>query len=224
MNYQRESKEQTGGTANRRTVVLDIETVSLDPSSEEGALNAMTGRIVCIGMLMQDGDAISEVMFASEDERALMTGFWAVLKPGDVIVGHNVLDFDIRFLQQRSWILDIKPSRTFDARRYYTKEVIDTMQLWTNWTGSKKGVTLDGIALALGCGRKTGDGGKVSQWWADRDIETITRYCRADVRLTYRVFCRLLYREPKQIAPANEAFANPVIDATADVIAEVRIT
>jgi len=208
-----------------RTIVLDIETVSLEPGDEQGALNAMTGRVVCIGMLIEENDGITEMTLAGESENEIIQDFWAAIKPGDVIVGHNVLDFDIRFLQQRSWILDIKPSRTFDARRYYTQEVIDTLQLWTNWTGSKKGVTLDGLALALGCGRKTGDGGKVSQWWAERDINSIKKYCRDDVRLTYHVFCRLAYRQAKKIVLANEeAFANSMMDATADAVAEVRLT
>ena len=215
----------TGRTQACRTVVLDIETASLKPSDEQGALNAMTGRVVCIGMLIEENDGITEAMLVGENEREIVQDFWAAIKVADVIAGHNVLDFDLRFLQQRSWILGIEPSRTFDARRYYTKEVIDTLQLWTNWTGSKKGVTLDALALALSCGRKTGDGAKVAQWWAERDIDSIKRYCRDDVRLAYRVFCRLLYRVPKQIVSADEeAFENSEIDATADAIAEVRLT
>jgi Predicted 3'-5' exonuclease related to the exonuclease domain of PolB len=81
------------------------------------------------------------------------------------------------------------------------------------------------FSLQFGCGRKTGDGAKVAQWWAERDIDSINRYCHDDVRLTYHVFCLLLYREPKQIVSADEeAFANSVIDATADAVAEARLT
>lgn len=224
MSYRREANEQIGTVANRRTVVLDIETVSLEPSDDEGALHAMTGRVVCVGMLIDDS-GVTEIMLTAENEHEIIRDFWAAMRPGDVIVGHNVMDFDLRFLQQRSWILGIKPSRTFDTRRYYTTEVIDTLQLWTNWTGSKKGVTLDALGLALGCGRKTGDGSNVARWWAERDIESIKTYCRDDVRLSYSVFCRLTYRQPKRIVSADEkAFANPVIDATADAVAEARLT
>jgi hypothetical protein len=196
------SNEQIGRTrtsGDGRTVVLDIETAALDSGDEKGALDAMTGRVVCIGMLIDHGNAATEMMLAGEDERVLISDFWAAIRPGDVIVGHNVLDFDIRFLRQRSWILGIQPSRAFDTRRYYTADVIDTLQLWTNWSGSKKGVTLDAMGSALGCGRKTGEGAKVAQWWAERDIDSIKRYCRDDVRLAYRVLCRLTYREPKPI-------------------------
>ncbi len=42
-------------TPTRRNVVLDIETLSLDPVDSKGALSALAGRIVCIGMLFDDG-------------------------------------------------------------------------------------------------------------------------------------------------------------------------
>src|SRR3989442_11574605 len=124
----------------RRIVVVDIETVSLDPNLDKGALDALTGRIVCIGMLMDDGTCLKEVAIAGEDEVQILTKFWSTIKSTDVLVGHNVLEFDIPFIRQRSWIMGIRPSRVVDLRKYYTVDVQDTMQVWTNW-GFKKGVT-----------------------------------------------------------------------------------
>lgn len=228
MDYKRKSNQQVGGSQaseDRRTVVLDIETVALDPSDEKGALDAMTGRVVCVGMLIDDGREAKEITFAGEDEARIITGFWDALKPGDAVVGHNVLDFDIRFLQQRSWILGIQPSRTLDTRRYYTADVIDTLQLWTNWSGNKKGVTLDALGSALGCGRKSGEGAKVAEWWAVRDIDSIKRYCGDDVRLTYRVYCRLTYQEPKKLAlNEGQLFSPSEVETTAASVVEVSLT
>jgi len=228
MDYKRKSNEQIGGaqaSEDRRTVVLDIETVALDPSNEKGALDAMTGRAVCISMLADDGKAAKEITLAGEDEARIIAGFWDALRPGDVVVGHNVLDFDIRFLQQRSWILGIQPNRTLDTRKYYTADVIDTLQLWTNWSGNKKGVTLDALGSALGCGRKTGEGANVAQWWAEHDIDSIKRYCQDDVRLAYRVFCRLTYQEPRQLAlNEGQLFTTSVMEPTVNRVAEVRLT
>jgi len=228
MDYKRKSNQQVGGSEaseDRRTVVLDIETVALDPSDEKGALDAMTGRVVCVGMLIDDGREAKEITFAGEDEARIITGFWNALKPGDAVVGHNVLDFDIRFLQQRSWILGIQPNRTLDTRRYYTADVIDTLQLWTNWSGNKKGVTLDALGSALGCGRKTGEGARVAEWWAVLDVDSIKKYCREDVQLTYRVFCRLTYQEPRQLALDDEQeVKSSVIEPTVNTVAEVSLT
>ncbi len=184
---------------NRRTVVLDIETVALDASDEKGALDAMSGRVVCIGMLIDDGQIVTEITLADEDECQLITEFWRTVAPSDVLVGHNVLEFDVRFLRQRSWILGVEPSRTLDTRKYYTRDVVDTLQLWTEWSGNKRGVSLNALGKVLGCGEKTGNGANVAKMWAERDIDGIKSYCQEDVRLTYRVYCRLTYQEPREI-------------------------
>ena len=105
-------------TQYRRTVVLDIETVSLDPNLTKGALDALTGRIVCIGMLIDDGARVDEVAIAGEDEAQILTEFWGTIHPTDVIVGHNVHEFDVPVLRQRSWILGVRPSRAFLGSRY----------------------------------------------------------------------------------------------------------
>ena len=179
----------------RRTVVLDIETVSVDARIEKGALDALTGRIVCIAILIDDGRSTSEIAVAYEDELQILTAFWDTIQPSDVLVGHNILEFDLPFIRQRSWIFGIRPSRSVDMRKYYTSDVQDTMQIWTNW-GFRKGVRLDALGGALGCGHKTGHGMDVAGWWAMRDLASIKAYCLEDVRLTYRVYCRLIYAEP----------------------------
>jgi len=47
------------------------------------------------------------------------------------------------------------------ASRKLTGDVVDTMQMWTNWS-FKKGVTLDNLGNALGCGAKSGHGTDVA--------------------------------------------------------------
>ena len=176
----------------RRLVIVDIETVSLNPADPKGALDGLTGRIVCIGLLIDDGERITETALTDQDEGLLLRRFWQILQPGDILVGHNVLEFDLPFIRQRSWILGITPSREIDCRRYYTHDVVDTMAVWTNW-GYKKGVKLEDLGVVLGCGQKNGHGTNVGVWWAARDVDSIAKYCLNDVRVTYRVFLRLMY-------------------------------
>jgi DNA polymerase elongation subunit (family B) len=190
----------------RRIVVLDIETVSLDPNVAKGAFDALTGRVVCIGMLIDDGVRLVEMAIAREDEEEILTKFWGTIQPTDVIVGHNVHEFDVPFTRQRSWILGIRPSRVIDLRKYYTTDVKDTMQIWSNW-GFRKNVTLDALGAALHCGQKIGHGIDVAVWWATRDLDSIKAYCLEDVRLTYRVYCRLMYQRPSLRRPQPERLA-----------------
>jgi len=181
----------------RRITVVDIETVSLDSTDSKGALDALTGRIVCIGLLFDDGQGITEAPILEVDERRLLERFWSALGESDVLVGHNILEFDLPFIRQRSWIHGIKPSRGVDLRKYYTADIVDTMQLWNNWA-PKKGSKLDNLASALGCGTKNGHGEDVAKWWANRDTASILKYCMQDVRLTYHVYCRLMYQQPRR--------------------------
>lgn len=189
--------EGVGYAINRRTVAMDIETVSLS-ADEKGALSAIGGRIVCICLLVDDGCAMREIAIASADERHIVCEFWRAIRPTDILVGHNILAFDLAFIRQRSWILGIRPTRQIDTRKYHTTDVADTLELWTNW-GNRKGATLDALGIALGFGGKTGAGSSVARWWADRDLEAVKSYCRDDVRLAYQVYCRLTYQEPKSI-------------------------
>ena len=189
-------------TASRRLIVIDIETISLNPLDPKGALDATAGRIVCIGLLIDDGHETGERALIHEDERQLLQEFWSLIQPSDVIVGHNVLGFDLPFIFQRSWILQVQPSREINLRKYYTTEVFDTMQVWTNW--GPKGIKLDLLAGVLGCGNKSGHGTSVGVWWGARDFKSIADYCLDDVRLTYKVFRRLQYLSIDQGAMAKE--------------------
>jgi predicted PolB exonuclease-like 3'-5' exonuclease len=197
----------------RRTVVLDIETVALNSNLAKGALDALTGRIVCIGMLIDDGARLDEIAIAGEDEAQILTEFWNTIRPTDLLVGHNALEFDVPFLKQRSWVLNIRPTRVVDVRRFYTTDVKDTLQIWTNWGFKKQGVTLDALGAALECGQKSGHGFDVAQWWATRDLEAIKAYCLEDVRITYRIFCRLAYLEPRTRKPQIEPEAASISSA-----------
>jgi hypothetical protein len=101
-----------------------------------------------------------------------------------------------------------------DTRKYYSGDVVDTLQLWTNW-GNKKGATLDALGVALGCGGKTGSGANVAKMWAEQNLDAIKAYCRQDVRVAYQIFCRLTYREPKQFPSEMQSVS--VAPAVADI-------
>ena len=179
-------------TPNRRNLYLDIETATLDDANPKGALSALTGRIVCICTLADNGRELQEETFTGQDETELLKSFWKSLYPGDIFCGHNALAFDLTFTRQRSWILNVRPSRRIDLRRYYTADVIDSMQIFSGW-GTTKFPGLNDLAAAFGCGQKTATGSQVGEWWAEGNLASIASYCREDVRLSYQIYCRLMF-------------------------------
>ena len=188
-----------------REVVLDIETVPCSKerwkhlvsrvpalgkrSWKDTALDWTFGQIICVGLLVIEKDQENELCIAGPEETELLRAFWEALQPEDIIIGHNVLAFDLPYLQARSVICQVKPSRDFDLRRYYTTTVYDTMQIWSNWNMPRY-PKLDTLAAVLDLEGKSGSGDQVSKWFEANDWERIKQYCMQDVRLTRAVYRR----------------------------------
>lgn len=197
MSYSQQQRQIDIGIP-RRLAIMDIETTSLD---------AMTGRVACIGLLFDNAVNLQPVLICEQDERKLLERFWASITENDLLIGHNILEFDLMYIRQRSWILGVKPPMALNLKKYYTDQVVDLMALWTNWSYKFKGAGLDNIANALGLGGKTGHGSEVAEMWAKGEYVKVMDYCMSDVWLTYQVYCKMHYREPlgvpipKPVAP-----------------------
>jgi len=172
-----------------------------DAQWRKTAFDGARGQICCIGIAVEDGPV--EVFHG--DERDLLTRFHAYL--GDawrensghlrpVIVGHNIVNFDIRFIYHRSIILGIRPPIWFPANaRPWDDGVYDTM---TQWAGHGNRISLDDLAKALGIEGKDGmDGSMVYDMWAAGKMNEIADYCKSDVEITRRIFKRMNFLEPQ---------------------------
>ena len=200
---QRSGSGNGTGCGNRRIVTLDLESVSLDPNDPRGALG--TGgkgvapgekmQIVVAGMFVDDGRRLTPVPVVDQDERRLLKNFWGTLRPDDTIVGHNVREFDLARIKQRSWIVGVEPSFDVSMAKYRENQVYDVMDMWTNW-GRPDGASLDNISRALGVGKKTGHGSQVDQLWREERYRELLDYCMQDVHLTYLIYCRMKFRQP----------------------------
>lgn len=194
----------------QRILYFDIETVPTDHGFTHGkprgadepeeqylkrlSLSAITARVLCIGFALEPPlDAPAEIL--SGDETAILKQFWALVERSDVLIGHNVLDFDLKFIVQRSTIHRIKPSRDIPFARFRNAPVFDTMQEWTRW--GREGVSLEGLALVLGLASpKQGmDGSKVYPAFVAGQLDQIYHYCRGDVETVRRVYRRLKFTE-----------------------------
>jgi predicted PolB exonuclease-like 3'-5' exonuclease len=199
-----------------KKLVLDIETIPItgevltEEEAKKAALDALAGRIICIGfIIIDDFRAQSAVSIVSDDETKLLSGFWSMLRRENIrsFVAHNGLSFDLPYIWKRSVINRVKPSLDLDLRRYRSDFVYDTMCVWGNWE-IRGNASLNALAGGLGLGTKSGSGGQVLQLWREARYKDIAEYCLQDCWLTYQCYVRMNF--------------SPTTDQTA-VEADIRV-
>ena len=115
-------------------------------------------------------------------------------KDATLFIGFNVMDFDLRFIYQRSVVLGVKPSIDLNFARYRREPIFDVMKEWNKWGNTF--VSLDTLAKALGLpSSKEGDitGKNVAKAFEDGRIKEICEYCERDVELTRKIYKRLTF-------------------------------
>lgn len=148
------------------------------------------GRIICICYAIND----EPVQALSGDESEMLVKFWELAKTTGQFVGHNVMDFDLRFIYQRSVINNVRPSVDLNFARYRNYPMYDTMKEWTKW--GQNSVGLEHIALALGLPTpKEGiDGSEVFNFYKAGKEKEIIEYCKRDVETTRAVYKRMTFQ------------------------------
>lgn len=112
-----------------------------------------------------------------------------------VFIGHNVIEFDLRFIYQRAVVLGVKPSPhiPFNARPWGDSSVFDTM---TAWAGARNTVSLDKLARVLGVGGKSDmDGSMVWDAVNAGRIDEVAEYCKADIAMTRAAYKRMTFSQ-----------------------------
>lgn len=116
-------------------------------------------------------------------------------------IGHNIVNFDLRFLLQRAIVLGIRPPSfiPFNAKPW-DDTVYDTMAEWSGFKGS---ISMDKLAKALGLPGKQGiDGSQVWPMVAAGRIKEVADYCaNTDVKQTRDIYRRMTFQTlPTQAA------------------------
>ena len=172
------------------------------------------GHVAVIGFAIDDGEPVTlyndnygqhdaelsllSTFFVMLDEavsRELAGGTRSTVAP--VFIGHNVIDFDLRFLFQRAVMLGVRPPEfvPFHAKPW-DGTVFDTM---TAWAGVRNRVALDKMCKAFGVdgkGSEIGeeiDGSKVWDFVRDGRIADVAKYCAGDVERTRHIHKRLTF-------------------------------
>ena len=162
------------------------------------ALDGSVGHICAIGWAWDDEQVNVQSIQSVEDERnsfANVCGAWISRGPGVfnavTVIGHNVVNFDIRFLWQRAIILGVTMPEWFPRDpKPWGSDTFDTM---TAFAGQRGSIGLERLCVALGMpGKGDIDGSKVGGLWAAGEHDKIASYCGEDVKRTRAVHRRML--------------------------------
>jgi hypothetical protein len=177
-----------------------------------GSLNATSGRILSVAVHVGPvpGFAIegltgnqSEHAFGidadgkEQEEAQALRDFLALMSDFnsecDLLVGHNIISFDLPFIFQRCLVNNIAVKPFIDLSEFRVQGVYDTMRGW--WLGGRNRVGLDDLAWALGIeSSKTGEveGSKVFELYQAGRLAEIREYNLNDVRVTRKVYERMV--------------------------------
>ena len=163
------------------------------------ALDGAMGEICCIGWAFDDEapDSLSD-----RPEPVILRNLFTQLEDRFqeshgrrmTFIGHNIVDFDLRFIRQRAIINGIKPPDwvPFDAKPWETDRVFDTM---VQWAGLKRGGSLNKLCKVMGITQKGDlDGSKVWDYYKAGRISEIALYCRDDVERVRKIYKRMTFQ------------------------------
>jgi len=177
-----------------------------------GSLNATSGRILSIAVhvgavpgleiegltqnqsehafgIDEEGNEQEEAQ-ALKDFLALMSDFDPEC---DLVVGHNIIGFDLPFVFQRCLANNLAAKPFVDLSEFHVRGVFDTMRAW--WLGGRNRVGLDDLAWALGIeSSKTSEveGSRVFELYQAGKLAEIREYNLNDVRVTRKVYERMV--------------------------------
>ena len=191
---------------------MDIETVPTDRSLEENglleaqlqldegdvikklSLSAATAKILCLCYAIEPPVG-SEVQVLEGDETEIIKEFWKLAVDCNLFVGHNILDFDLRFIYQRSIIHQIKPSRELPFARFRSAPIFDTMHEWSKWGREHASLDLLSRTLSIPSPKESLDGSKVYPYYRAGKLADIVNYCKCDVDSVRQVYRRLTFTD-----------------------------
>lgn len=147
-------------------------------------------RIVCICWKDEGSNKVHSVDWGDGSpmhQRKMLKSFLKELKPEDVLVGHNLDRFDIKWIKTQVLKLGLDPINRLTS--------IDTLKL-TRGNFNFNSNRLDYLGNVLGCGGKLETGG--FQLWKDvmngstKALAQMIKYCKRDVLLLEEVYNRIL--------------------------------
>lgn len=159
---------------------------------DNAALDALTGRVLCIGWMDPAG---TFEHIGLTDEADTIRTFWKTVEPdrqgiAPTLIGFNSNNFDLPFLIRRSWHHQISVPTHIRRGRYWGDFIFDIADAWSMGDRMERFVSLNALARHLGVGDKTGKGEDFAQLW-NTDKEAALGYLENDLRLTLKIAVRV---------------------------------
>lgn len=157
----------------------------------KAALSPLTGTILAIGLKFCN-EPDEEIRIITGQESAMLETFWSVWSQGSRFVGFNVRDFDFRYLEIRSRILNVPIPDDLHEGRYWSRRIVCLLELFTCYSRETSGFSLDAICKACGIpGKLEGmSGADFARVFAE-DRDRAILYLKADLEATAALAARL---------------------------------
>ncbi len=188
-------------------LIFDIETIPADRSKKDlietlakknkedafkdSGLDGNFGRIFCIAHIKEPPES-NKAKIIKGEEKEILKEFWEIARDVDVFIGHNVMDFDLKFIYKRSIVHNIQPTRQLNFARYRSMPIYDTMREWEKWS-MRSATSLDTLANIFNF--KTSKdkmcGSEVYGKYLEKKFDEIYEYCKKDVELTRKIYYKM---------------------------------
>lgn len=177
--------------------LLNGEESAIDAEVAKTGLDGAFGQIVCIGWAAGDGPIHSYIATDTSlaGERKIIEDFFCAVYDGPTrlrIIGHNVANFDLRFLRQRAIVHGLYPPAQlpFNAKPW-DDVIFDTM---IQFAGIGKTIGQDRLCLALGLPCKGEiDGSMVWPLVQAGEFAKVAAYCARDVETVRAIYKRMTF-------------------------------
>lgn len=172
------------------------------------ALHAEYGRILCIGVIVEQGGCETlrgvygrdrETRAFHLDEARTLRGFWTMMRDfdlhRDIVIGHNVMEFDAPFIYKRSMVCGVAATVSLSFARYRRQPIYDTLKEWAHWD-QRRYISLMELArvLKVEITETDGmDGSRVYEFYCAGKHEEIAAYCIQDVEVVRAVYRRMTF-------------------------------
>ena len=174
-------------------LIVDIETCpndlecyfSLEEEDRLKKLNPIDSKIVALGIKVNNEDKV----FMGE-EKLILSKFWdefkkiKLEKPGVVLVGFGITNFDLPFIVAKSFIHNIK------IVPFSLKSVLDLREKINAYRYGKTRGKLEEYGKLLGLEISSIDGSKIAELIRDNKLEDIKNYLIKDLEITEKLFER----------------------------------